>query len=46
MKIGVKLVLIISVANIVSIAGLTLSALMFSSSSIKELADQNSQNVT
>ena len=46
MKIGLKLVLIISVANLVSVAGLTLSALMFSSDSIKKLADQNSQNVT
>ena len=46
MKIGVKLVLIISLANLISIAGLTLSALMFSSNSIKDIADQNSQNVT
>jgi len=46
MKIGVKLVLIISLANVVSIAGLTLSALAFSSSALRDLADQNSKNVT
>jgi len=46
MKIGIKLVLIISLVNLVSIAGLTLSALMFSSSGITRMADENARNVT
>jgi len=46
MKIGVKLILIISVANLVSIGGLTISALMFSSSGITAMADRNARNVT
>jgi len=46
MKIGVKLVLIISLVNLVSIGGLTLSALLFSSEGIMSMADENAQNVT
>jgi len=46
MKIGMKLVLIISAVNLVSISGLTLSALMFSSSALTDMAEQNARNVT
>ncbi|MDR0502463.1 MAG: methyl-accepting chemotaxis protein [Treponema sp.] len=46
MKIGVKLVLIISLVNLVSISGLTLSALIHSSRGITDIADENARNVT
>ena len=46
MKIGIKLVLIISLVNLVSISGLTISALLFSSNAITNLADENAANVT
>jgi len=46
MKIGLKLMLIISLLNLVSISGLTISALLFSSSGIMSMADENAKNVT
>jgi len=46
MKIGVKLVLIISLVNLISISGLTLCALIFSSRGITDIADENARNVT
>jgi len=46
MKIGLKLVLIMSLVNLISIGGLTISALMFSSSGIVNMADHNAENVT
>jgi len=46
MKIGMKLVLIISLANIISIGALTVSALVFSSSGLTAMAARNARNVT
>ena len=46
MKIGVKLILIISLVNLVGIGGLTIAATLFSSSQIKALADDNAGNIT
>ena len=46
MKIGVKLILIISLVNLVGIGGLTIAATLFSSSQIRALADENAGNIT
>ena len=46
MKIGIKLILIISVVNLICFGSLTLSSVMFSSSAIKNLADENAANIT
>ena len=46
MKIGMKLILILSAVNLVGFGGLTLSLLLFSSSAISSLADQNAANIT
>ena len=46
MKIGVKLVLIITVVNLVCISALTVSSLLYTSSSIRGIAEENAINVT
>ncbi|MCL2252797.1 MAG: hypothetical protein FWC12_12900, partial [Treponema sp.] len=46
MKIGAKLILIISAVNLVGIGGLTVAATLFSSSQIRALADENAGNIT
>jgi len=46
MKIGIKLILIISLVNLVGIGGLTIAATLFSSSQIRALADENAGNIT
>ncbi|MCL2264965.1 MAG: hypothetical protein FWC22_02875, partial [Treponema sp.] len=46
MKIGMKLILIISAVNLVGIGGLTIAASMIASSSIKSISDDNAQNIT
>jgi len=46
MKIGFKLILIISIVNLVGIGGLTVAATLFSSSQIKELSNENTGNIT
>jgi len=46
MKLGIRLVLIISAVNLVGIGGLTVAATMFASSAIKSIADRNARNVT
>jgi len=46
MKIGLKLILIISAVNLVGIGGLTIAASMIASSSITAISDDNAQNIT
>jgi len=46
MKIGFKLILIISTVNLVGIGGLTIAATLFSSSQITELSNENAGNIT
>ena len=46
MKIGMKLILIISIVNLVGIGGLTIAAALFSSSQITELSNENAGNIT
>ena len=46
MKIGLKLVLIISAVNLVGIGGLTIAATMSASSAITHIAEANANNVT
>jgi len=46
MKIGLKLILIISLVNLVGIGGLTIAATIFSSNEITSLADENALNLT
>jgi len=46
MKIGLKLVVIISAVNLVCFGGLTIASISFSSSAITSLADQNAANIT
>ena len=46
MKIGVKLVLIISFVNLIGVGVLTIAATMFSSSAITNVAELNARNVT
>ena len=46
MKLGIKLVLIISAINLVCFGGLTVASLSFSSSAITSLADENAANIT
>ncbi|MCL2230625.1 MAG: methyl-accepting chemotaxis protein, partial [Treponema sp.] len=46
MKIGLKLVLIISAVNVVCFCGLTIASITFSSSAITDLADENAGNIT
>jgi len=46
MKIGMKLVLIITVVNLVCFSGLTLASVSFSSNAITKLADENAENIT
>ena len=46
MKIGVKLILIISLVNLVGIGGLTVAATLLSSSRISSLSDENAGNIT
>jgi len=46
MKIGIKLALIISAVNLVCFGGLTISSIMFSSSAITAIADENAENIT
>ena len=46
MKIGLKLVFIISAVNLVCFSGLTIASIMFSSSAITSLADENAENIT
>ncbi|MCL2251361.1 MAG: hypothetical protein FWC12_05535, partial [Treponema sp.] len=46
MKIGLKLILIISAVNLVGIGGLTVAASMIASSSITAISDDNAQNIT
>ena len=46
MKIGMKLILIISAVNLVGIGGLTVAASMIASSSITDISDDNAKNIT
>jgi len=46
MKIGMKLVFIISIVNLLCFSGLTVASIMFSSSAITKLADENAANIT
>jgi len=46
MKIGVKLILIISLVNLVGIGGLTITATLLSSKEITKLAGDNAGNIT
>ncbi|MCL2179583.1 MAG: methyl-accepting chemotaxis protein [Treponema sp.] len=46
MKIGVKLILIISLVNLAGIGGLTIAATLFASSQIEKLANDNAGNIT
>jgi len=46
MKIGIKLIVIISAVNLLGIGGLTIAASMYASSAITNITDQNAQNVT
>ena len=46
MKIGIKLVLIISLVNLVGIGALTIAAALFSSSEIKALAEEDAGHIT
>jgi len=46
MKIGIKLILIISLVNLVGIGGLTIAATVIASNQIRELADENAGNIT
>ena len=46
MKIGAKLIMVISLVNLVGIGGLTISATLFSSSQISDLAGENAGNIT
>ena len=46
MKIGPKLIIIISAVNLVCIGGLTIAATLFSSSQITELSNENAGNIT
>jgi len=46
MKIGLKLVFIISAVNLVCFSGLTIASISFSSSAITKLADENAANIT
>ena len=46
MKIGFKLILIISTVNLVGIGGLTIAATLFSSSQITGLSNENAGNIT
>ncbi|MCL2213893.1 MAG: methyl-accepting chemotaxis protein [Treponema sp.] len=46
MKIGIKLILIISAVNLIGIGGLTIAATLFSSSQITELSNENVGNIT
>jgi len=46
MKIGAKLILVISIVNLVGIGGLTVAATLFSSGQISELANANAGNIT
>ncbi|MCL2270660.1 MAG: methyl-accepting chemotaxis protein [Treponema sp.] len=46
MKIGMKLIVIISAVNLVGIGGLTIAATLFSSNQIRELANENADNIT
>jgi methyl-accepting chemotaxis protein len=45
MKIGTKLMVIISAVNLLGIGGLTISSLMFSSDEITAVADENIKNI-
>jgi len=46
MKIGMKLILIISAVNLVGIGGLTIAATMLSSNQITVISDDNAENIT
>ncbi|MDR0464041.1 MAG: methyl-accepting chemotaxis protein [Treponema sp.] len=46
MKIGMKLIVVISLVNLVGIGGLTIAATLFSSSAMTEVVDRNARNVT
>ena len=46
MKIGTKLIAIISLVNLVGIGGLTIAATLFSTSAMTEVVDRNARNVT
>ena len=46
MKIGIKLILIISAVNLVGIGALTITATMIASNAISEIAERNARNVT
>jgi len=46
MKIGMKLIIIISLVNLTGIGGLTIVSLMSSSRAITEIADGNASNIT
>jgi methyl-accepting chemotaxis protein len=46
MKIGMKLILVISLVNLAGIGGLTIAATIFASSQITEMAGQNAGNIT
>jgi len=46
MKIGVKLILIISLVNLAGIGGLTVLATIFASNEIESIADDNAGNIT
>ncbi|MCL2270855.1 MAG: cache domain-containing protein, partial [Treponema sp.] len=46
MKIGLKLITIISLVNLVGIGGLTVAASMIASSSIRVISDDNAKNIT
>jgi len=45
MKIGIKMMVIITAVNLVGIGGLTISSLLFSSNQITEMADENIKNI-
>ena len=46
MKIGVKLITIISLVNLIGIGGLTITASMIASESITVVSDDNAKNIT
>ncbi|MCL2264792.1 MAG: methyl-accepting chemotaxis protein [Treponema sp.] len=46
MKIGMKLILIISLVNLIGIGSLLIVSLLFSSSAITKIADENANNIT
>ena len=46
MKIGVKLILVISVVNFIGIGGLTIAATLFATSQVVAISNENAMNIT